>query len=54
MQLSRIHVDNFRGIANGDAFFEGHTVFAGANNLGKSTLLEAEDLVICPERIANH
>jgi putative ATP-dependent endonuclease of OLD family len=44
-------VRNFRGIAAGEVHLDGHTVFVGDNNSGKSTLLEAVDLVLGPERL---
>ncbi len=51
MHLVRVRVRNFRGIAYGEVLLEGHTVFVGDNNAGKSTLLEAVDLVLGPERL---
>lgn len=51
MNLARVRVRNFRGIAAGEVLFNGHTVLVGDNNVGKSTLLEAVDLVLGPERI---
>jgi putative ATP-dependent endonuclease of OLD family len=51
MHLVRVHVRNFRGIYSGEVLLEGHTVFVGDNNAGKSTLLEAVDLVLGPERL---
>lgn len=51
MHLVRIRVRNFRGIAAGEVNLDGHTVFVGDNNAGKSTLLEAVDLVLGPERL---
>lgn len=52
MHLVRVRVRNFRGIAQGEVKFDGHTVLVGDNNAGKSTLLEAIDLVLGPERLA--
>lgn len=52
MQIVRVHVCNFRGIADGEVHFDGHTVLVGDNNAGKSTLLDAIDLVLGPERLA--
>lgn len=51
MHLARVRVRNFRGIAEGEVLLDGHTVFVGDNNAGKSTLLEAVDLVLGPERL---
>lgn len=52
MHLVRIRVRNFRGIASGEVHLHGHTAFIGDNNAGKSTLLEAVDLVLGPERLS--
>lgn len=52
MRIARISVENFRGIASGCVTLGGHSVFVGDNNVGKSTLLEAIDLVLGPERLA--
>lgn len=51
MKISRIKIENFRGIKNAELLLTGHTVFVGDNNSGKSTVLEAIDLVIGPERM---
>jgi len=52
MQIVRVRVRNFRGIADGEVHFDGHAILVGDNNAGKSTLLEAFDLVLGPERLA--
>lgn len=52
MHLVRVRVRNFRGIAYGEVNLDGHTAFIGDNNAGKSTLLEAVDLVLGPERLS--
>lgn len=52
MQIARVDVKNFRGIESGTVTLGGHTVFLGDNNVGKSTLLEAIDLVLGPERLS--
>lgn len=52
MRIARVEVKNFRGIADGAVTLGGHTVFLGDNNVGKSTLLEAIDLVLGPERLS--
>lgn len=52
MQIAHIEVRNFRGIESGTVTLSGHTVFLGDNNVGKSTLLEAIDLVLGPERLS--
>lgn len=52
MQIARVEVKNFRGIEHGAVTLTGHSVFLGDNNVGKSTLLEAIDLVLGPERLS--
>ena len=51
MELVRLTIDNFRCIKHAELFFPGHTVLVGDNNVGKSTVLEAIDLVLGPERL---
>lgn len=52
MRIARIEIENFRGISKSELLFSGHTVLAGDNNTGKSTVLEAIDLVLGPERLS--
>jgi putative ATP-dependent endonuclease of OLD family len=52
VRIARINIENFRGIAKGDLFLSSHTVLVGDNNAGKSTVLEAIDLVLGPERLS--
>ena len=52
MKISRIAIENFRGIAKGELTLSGHTVLVGDNNTCKSTVLEAIDLVLGPERLS--
>lgn len=54
MQICRISIENFRGIKHGIVDIDGHTVFVGDNNSGKSTVFEAIDLVMGPERLNRH
>src|SRR5690348_9537798 len=51
MKIVQIRIANFRGIAQSTVHFDGHSVLVGDNNAGKSTLLEAIDLVLGPERL---
>jgi putative ATP-dependent endonuclease of OLD family len=44
-------VRNFRGFSQGVVDFPGHTLLVGGNNAGKSTICEALDLVLGPERL---
>jgi putative ATP-dependent endonuclease of OLD family len=52
MRISNITIKNFRGILDGEVRFDGHSVLVGDNNSGKSTVLEAIDLVLGPERLS--
>lgn len=52
MKIVEVRVANFRGVAQGVVHFDGHSVLVGDNNAGKSTLLEAIDLVLGPERLS--
>lgn len=51
MKIVRIKIRNFRGIKNAEILLPDHVVFVGDNNTGKSTILEAIDLVLGPERL---
>lgn len=52
MKIKKLTIENFRGIKHADIFFDGHTVLIGDNNAGKSTILEAIDLVLGPDRLS--
>lgn len=45
-------VSHFRGIATGSVSLQGHSLLVGGNSVGKSTICEALDLVLGPERLA--
>lgn len=51
MQVSQLTIDNFRGIRKAALQFSGHTLLIGGNNVGKSTICEALDLVLGPDRL---
>lgn len=52
MRIAKLKVENFRGIKQGELLIPSHAVMVGDNNIGKSSLLEAVDLVLGPERLA--
>jgi putative ATP-dependent endonuclease of OLD family len=54
MRVTRLKVEDFRGIKHCEIIFQGHTVLVGDNNTGKSTILEAVDLVLGPERLSRY
>ena len=51
MRVQELIIRNFRGVAEGTVDFAGHTLLVGGNNIGKSTVCEALDLVLGPERL---
>jgi len=51
MRVQELIIRNFRGVAEGTVDFAGHTILVGGNNIGKSTVCEALDLVLGPERL---
>lgn len=51
MQISRLIIKNFRGIKTANIILPKHSVLIGDNNSGKTTILEAIDLVLGPDRL---
>ncbi len=51
MKVVRLSISNFRGVKSAELHFDGHTLMVGANNVGKSTLCDALDLVLGPDRL---
>lgn len=52
MKILEISIENFRGIKSAKFLLPGHAVLVGDNNTGKSTVLEAIDLVMGPDRLS--
>ena len=52
MRIRRLKLVNFRSVAEGEVDFPGHTVIIGGNSVGKSTLCEALDLLLGPDRLS--
>jgi len=52
MRVVRLTIERFRGVKSACLDFSGHTLFVGANNVGKSTVCEALDLVLGPDRLS--
>lgn len=52
MKITRMMINNFRGIKTSELLFPEQVVLVGDNNSGKSTILEAIDLVLGPERLS--
>src|SRR5438067_10784525 len=51
MQVVQLDIRNLRNIKEASLSFGGHTLFLGLNNAGKSTVCEALDLVLGPDRL---
>lgn len=51
MRVQHLRIQNFRGIEDSEIHFKTHTLLVGGNNAGKSTICEALDLVLGPERL---
>ena len=51
MKVRRLTLKNFRSVAEGTILFADHTLLLGANSVGKSTVCEALDLLLGPERL---
>ncbi|MGF6411492.1 ATP-dependent nuclease [Paraburkholderia sp. MM5482-R1] len=51
MKVVSLDIANFRGVRSAKILFDGHTLLIGANNVGKSTICEALDLVLGTDRL---
>ncbi|WP_306149761.1 MULTISPECIES: ATP-dependent endonuclease [unclassified Roseibium] len=51
MRVSSLKIKNFRGIKSAELLMPQHGVLIGDNNTGKTTILEALDLVLGPDRL---
>ena len=51
LKVCRLNIKNFRGIKTAAVLLPRHAVLIGDNNTGKTTLLEALDLVLGPDRL---
>lgn len=52
MKISQLSIQNFRGLRTASLLLPNHAVLIGDNNVGKSTVLEALDLVLGPDRLS--
>src|SRR5688572_7786102 len=52
MKVARLQVSNLRGIRKATLHMPDHVVLVGDNNVGKSTVFEALDLALGPDRLA--
>jgi putative ATP-dependent endonuclease of the OLD family len=53
LKVSRLIINNFRGVKHASLLFPDHAVLIGDNNVGKTTVLEAIDLVLGPDRLSH-
>jgi len=51
VRVARIIIKNFRGIKQATLFLPKHGVLIGDNNVGKTSILEALDLALGPDRL---
>lgn len=51
MRISRLTINNFRGIRSACIYLPKHCCLIGDNNAGKTTILEAIDLALGPDRL---
>lgn len=51
MRVAKLLIHNFRSIKSAELLFGGHTLLVGRNNVGKSTICEALDLLLGPDRL---
>lgn len=51
MKVRQLKIENFRGVKSANLTFDGHTLLVGGNNVGKSTVCDALDLVLGPDRL---
>lgn len=51
MRVAILDIQNFRGIRAGSVHFKDHPVLIGANNTGKTTVIEALTLLLGRERM---
>jgi len=51
VKIFSVFIQNFRGVRESKLFFPDHAVLIGDNNTGKSTVLEAIDLALGPDRL---
>ncbi|AWG62993.1 ATP-dependent nuclease [Mycobacteroides abscessus] len=51
MRIEQLSIQNFRGVRRGTVNFRGDALLVGGNSVGKSTVCDALDLVLGPERM---
>ncbi|MEV8628584.1 AAA family ATPase [Streptomyces sp. NPDC051079] len=51
MKVRRLTLQHFRGVSRGTVLLDGHSLLVGSNSIGKSTVCEALELLLGPERM---
>ncbi|CAL9654900.1 ATP-dependent nuclease [Streptomyces sp. enrichment culture] len=51
MRVRRLTLQHFRGVSKGTVLLDGHSLLVGSNSVGKSTVCEALELILGPERM---
>ncbi len=51
MKVRRLTLQHFRGVSQGTVLLDGHSLLVGSNSVGKSTVCEALELLLGPERM---
>jgi putative ATP-dependent endonuclease of OLD family len=54
MQLYKLTIENFRGIRLAEIFLKNHMVLLGANNIGKSTIIDAMGLLLGKDKLVRN
>ncbi len=49
MQIVRLRIERFRAIREAELYPDTHNVYLGPNNIGKTAVLEALNLLLSPE-----
>jgi putative ATP-dependent endonuclease of OLD family len=52
VKIRSLKMKNFRSVAKGEILFPGHSAIIGGNSVGKSTMCEALDLCLGPDRLS--
>jgi putative ATP-dependent endonuclease of OLD family len=51
VKVRRLALQHFRGVSKGTVLLDGHSLLVGSNSVGKSTVCEALELILGPERM---
>ncbi|MGW4935147.1 ATP-dependent nuclease [Streptomyces sp. NPDC004166] len=51
VRVRRLALQHFRGVSKGTVLLDGHSLLVGSNSVGKSTVCEALELLLGPERM---